>query len=339
MSKSLGNSPDPIELMNKYGADGVRTGMLFSSPAGNDLLFDEKLCEQGRNFSNKIWNAYRLVDGWEIDDSLACPNPVAIEWFESKFNQALTEVEDHFSKFRISDALMTSYKLVWNDFCSLFLEMVKPEYGKPIDKESYNKTIHYFKKVVKLLHPFMPFLTEEIWQAMNNRDNDYLIVAEWPSLGNIDEALLTAGDEAFEVISQIRNLRNSKQLSPKAALSLMIRSQDHNGLDKFASIITKMSNLTEITYVTDKPENASGFVIKGDEFFIPLSEEVDAEKEKEDLQKELEYAQGFFNSVNKKLSNDRFVNNAPEQVILNERKKLADAEAKIKALEEQLSNL
>ena len=338
MSKSLGNSPDPIELMNKYGADGVRTGMLFSSPAGNDLLFDEKLCEQGRNFSNKVWNAFRLVKGWQVDENLVSDNEIALKWFESKFNAALVEVEDHFSKFRISDALMSTYKLVWNDFCSLYLEMVKPEFGQPIDKKTYDQTTRFFEDVVKLLHPFMPFISEEIWQSFEDRKTeDYLIVSAWPKVKTTDDALLKEGELAFEIISQIRNLRNAKQLSPKTKLALQIRSKSAKSFDNFLSIISKMSNLSDISFVADKPENASGFVIKGDEFFVPLAGEVDAEKEKELMQKELEYARGFFNSVTKKLSNERFVNNAPEQVIANERKKLADAEAKIKALEEQLA--
>lgn len=339
MSKSLGNSPDPIELMNKYGADGVRTGMLFSSPAGNDLLFDEKLCEQGRNFSNKIWNAFRLVDGWEIDESLDNPNQVAIDWFESKFNKAFEEVEDHFSKFRISDALMTSYKLVWNDFCSLYLEMVKPAFGKPIDRESFEKTKEFFEKVLKLLHPFMPFLTEELWHAMSKREQEYLIVAPWPTGGTIDQEILKAGEEAFEIISQIRNIRSSKQISPKTALELQVRAKHRERLELFKDVVIKMSNCSAFDFVDEKPANATGFVIKGDEFFVPLSDEVDANKEKEKLLKELEYAKGFKNSVSKKLSNERFVSNAPEQVVINERKKLADAEAKIKALEEQLAGL
>ena len=339
MSKSLGNSPDPIDLMNIYGADGVRTGMLFSSPAGNDLLFDEKLCLQGRNFSNKIWNAFRLVDGWEIDENIESPNKVAIDWFESKFNKAFEEVEDHFSKFRISDALMTSYKLVWNDFCSQYLEMVKPVYGKPIDRESFERTKEFFEKVLKLLHPFMPFLTEELWHTISKRDDEYLIVAPWPTGGSYNEEILKVGEEAFEIITQIRNLRNGKQISPKTALALLVKSTNEEGLKLFSEVVIKMSNLSEFSFVDEKPSNATGFVIKGDEFFIPLNDEVDSEKEKENLQKELEYTRGFLNSVSKKLSNERFVNHAPEQVVANEKKKLADAEAKIKALEEQLAQL
>ena len=280
MSKSLGNSPDPIELMKKYGADGVRTGMLFSSPAGNDLLFDEKLCEQGRNFSNKIWNAFRLVDGWQIDETLACPNDVAIEWFDAKFNKALAEVEDHFSKFRISDALMTSYKLVWNDFCSQYLEMVKPVFGKPIDRASFDRTRGFFEEVLKLLHPFMPFLTEELWHSISKRDEEYLIVTPWPEGGQVNNEILKLGDEAFEIISQIRNVRNSKQISPKTSLELQVKTKDEDGLEKFAEVITKMSNLSALNFINEKPANATGFVIKGDEFFIPLEDAVDSEVEK-----------------------------------------------------------
>jgi valyl-tRNA synthetase len=337
MSKSLGNSPDPIELMNKYGADGVRTGMLFSSPAGNDLLFDEKLCEQGRNFSNKIWNAFRLVDGWEVDDTVESKNDVAVKWFEAKFNAGMAEVEDHFSKFRISDALMTTYRLVWNDFCSLYLEMVKPEFGKPIDKQTYDQTRNFFEDVVKLLHPFMPFISEEIWHAFKDREKeDYLIIASWPEGGNVEKDILSEGELAFEIVTQIRNLRNSKEISPKVQLVLQIKTKALDKFSRFAELIKKMANLSDLNYVEEKPEGTGGFVIKGDEFFIPLSGEVDVEKEKAKLQAELDYTKGFLNSINKKLSNERFVNNAPEQVVAIERQKLADAQAKIKALEEQL---
>jgi len=340
MSKSLGNSPDPIELMKKYGADGVRTGMLFSSPAGNDLLFDEKLCEQGRNFSNKIWNAYRLVAGWEVDEKLAPANKIATDWFDSKFNKALAEVEDHFSKFRISAALMSIYKLVWDDFCSLYLEMVKPEFGKPIDRLTLNQTRQFFEEVVKLLHPFMPFISEEIWQSFEDREKeDYLIVAAWPRVKKIDNDILSDGGLAFEIISQIRNIRNANQLSPKTKLALEIRTKSAEKFNSFMDIIIKISNLSEMKFVEEKPANTSGFVIKGDEFFVPLENEVDPEKEKADLQKELDYTKGFLISINKKLGNERFVNNAPEQVIAIERKKLADAEAKIAVIEEQLVGL
>ncbi|MEN8248949.1 MAG: valine--tRNA ligase [Bacteroidota bacterium] len=340
MSKSLGNSPDALKLIDDYGADGVRVGMLLSAAAGNDLLFDEKLCEQGRNFSNKIWNAFRLVDGWQVDDSLESSNKVAVDWFGSKYNAALAEIEDHFTKFRISDALMTTYKLVWNDFCSQYLEMVKPEFGKPIDKATYEITRDYFEKVLKILHPFMPFISEEIWHAFKNRaKEDYLIIASWPETGESDPSILEEADLALEIIRQIRNLRNDKQISPKTALALQIRTKSQGKFERFIPIVQKISNLSGIEMVSEKPTNAGGFVIKGDEFFIPFEEEVDVEKEKEKLQKELDYTQGFFNSVQKKLSNEKFVNNAPEQVVANERKKMADAESKIRALEEQLAAL
>jgi valyl-tRNA synthetase len=337
MSKSLGNSPDPIKLMKKYGADGVRTGMLFSSPAGNDLLFDVKLCEQGWNFSNKVWNAFRLVQGWELDETATYENDIAVRWFQARFNTALAEIEDHFTKFRISDALMTTYKLVWNDFCSLYLEMVKPVFGEPIDKVTFDHAKEFFEQVVKILHPFMPFISEEIWHNFEDRDKEnYLIIAAWPKAEEADQTLLKEGELAFEVVTQIRNIRNAKLLSPKVKLDLQVRTKSPAKFDNFSSIISKMSNLGDFSFVEQKPDNASGFVIKGDEFFVPLEEEVDSEKEKEMLQKELDYTRGFLNSVSKKLSNERFVNNAPEQVIANERKKMADAEAKITALEEQL---
>ena len=338
MSKSLGNSPDPIDLMGKYGADGVRTGMLFSSPAGNDLLFDEKLCEQGRNFSNKIWNAFRLVHGWEIDNSLdGKQNQVSLNWFEARFNAAIAEIEDHFSKFRISDALMTTYKLVWNDFCSWYLEMVKPAFGEPIDTHTHAVTVQYFEKVVKVLHPFMPFISEEIWHRLAERkENESLMVAEWPVLGSSDTILLDKAEAAFEVIAQVRNLRNTKQISPKETLTLNYKSEAPLDFIGFEEVVGKLANLSELVAVDAKPDTAFGFVIKGHEYFVPVQGGVDVEKEREALLKELDYTKGFMTSVSKKLSNDRFVNNAPEQVVANERRKLADAESKIKALEEQL---
>jgi len=339
MSKSLGNSPDPIELMGIYGADGVRTGMLFSSPAGNDLPFDEKLCEQGRNFSNKIWNAFRLLDGWEIDESLeAAHNNVAVDWFESKYNAALIEIEDHFNKFRISDALMTTYKLVWNDFCSWYLEMVKPEFGQPIDKATYEATSNFFEKVLKVLHPFMPFISEEIWHLLADRkENESIMVADWPTVGGSDSALLVNADNAFEVITQVRNLRNSKGISPKEPFDLLYKTDTELAFEGYEMVVRKLANIEALSSTKTKPDSAFSFVIKGSEYFVPVIGGVDVEKEKEALKKELDYSKGFIVSVNKKLSNERFVNNAPAQVITNERNKLADAEAKVKALEEQLT--
>jgi valyl-tRNA synthetase len=340
MSKSLGNSPDPLELMEKYGADGVRTGMLFSSAAGNDLLFDEKLCEQGRNFSNKIWNAFRLVKGWETS-SHAQPeeNKIAIEWFDSKLNQTLAELEDHFSKFRISDALHTLYKLTWDDFCAWYLEIIKPEFGKPIDETTYNKTISFFESILKLLHPFMPFISEELWHELKERKmEDCIMISEWPKAKTFDQKILNQSETAFELVTQVRNVRNAKGISPKESLPLATKKGANNFSD-FNSVIKKLANLKELSFVEDKIANATSFMVGTQEFYIPLEGKVDAEKEKQELQKELEYNQGFLASVMKKLSNEKFVNGAPPQVIELEKKKKADAEMKIKALEERLNSL
>ncbi|MBV6646254.1 MAG: valine--tRNA ligase [Cyclobacteriaceae bacterium] len=340
MSKSLGNSPDPLDLIRDFGADGVRTGMLFSSPAGNDLLFDEKLVEQGRNFANKIWNAFRLIKGWEVAES---PQPdvnqLAGVWFESRLNQALTELEDHFSKFRISDALMTWYKLIWNDFCSWYLEWVKPTYGKPIDRVTYEKTIDLLQELMKVLHPFMPFLTEEIWQNIEERFmEESLIITQWPGAGSFDRTVLEDVDLLFEITSQIRNIRNSKQLSPKEPLPLHINVQT----GKFANLessIQKLANITSIIYTQEKPDQCYSFVVRSSEFYLVSTGSVDTKAEKANLEKELDYTKGFLKVVDKKLSNERFVNGAPPQVVDTERKKKADAEAKIKTLEESLAKL
>ena len=341
MSKSLGNSPDPIELIKEYGADGVRTGMLFSSPAGNDLPFDVKLCEQGRNFANKIWNAFRLVKNWEVDENLdGAQNAAPIAWFQARFDQTLVEVEDHFSKFRISDALMSIYKLIWNDFCSWYLEMIKPEYQKPIDPKTLESTINFFEKLMKMLHPFMPFISEELWHELKERDSkDCIIVAEWPKAGKYDEKILTSAEQAFEIITNIRNIRNSKQISPKDLLTLKIKSENFSQFNTFTPVILKLANLEAIESTDKKEDNAASFVLKGDEFFIPLAGSIDLDKEREELQKELEYTRGFLTSVDKKLSNERFVNSAPPQVVEMEKKKKADAEAKLKVLEESLAKM
>lgn len=340
MSKSLGNSPDPLKLIEKYGADGIRTGMLFSSPAGNDLLFDEKLCEQGRNFANKIWNAFRLIKGWDMDTQLQAQNQTALAWFDARFNQTLAEIESHFKNFRISDALMATYKLVWDDFCSQYLEMIKPPYGQPIDQETYDRTIGYFEKVMKILHPFMPFITEEIWHEIRERDaKDCIIVASWPEKSTFDQNLLDQAALSFDVISNIRNIRNNKQIPQKKTLKLLVKTGDKAVLDGFSGIIKKLANISEIEFTQENIDNALNFVIKGNEFFIPMEGQINVEKEIEQLEGELNYTKGFLVSVNKKLGNDRFVNNAPEQVVINEKKKKADAEAKIKALEETLAAL
>lgn len=341
MSKSLGNSPDPLELIEKYGADGVRTGMLFSSPAGNDLLFDEKLCEQGRNFSNKIWNAFRLVKGWETKDApLPEENKIAMAWFESRLNQSMVELQDHFSKFRISDALLASYKLVWDDFCSWYLEMIKPPFGEAIDTATYEKTVSFFESILKLLHPFMPFITEELWHELDGKkESDCIIVASFPLPTNFDTNIIEQGAFAFEVITQIRNVRNTKGISPKAAISLTVSEAGKLKVSPFASVIKKLSNVTEITFGNTKAGNGAMFIVQSIEFFIPIEGKIDVEKECEAVQKELEYTKGFLNTVMKKLGNEKFVAGAPEKVLEAERKKKADADSKIKLLEENLRTL
>ena len=352
MSKSLGNSPDALELIKEYGADGVRTGMLFSSPAGNDLLFDEKLCEQGRNFANKIWNALRLIKSWEIDTNLTAENNrMAIAWFEARFNQSFITLEDHFSKFRISDALHTLYNLIWNDFCSAYLEMVKPAYQQPLDQVTYDNTIGFFEKLMKVLHPFMPFITEEIWHQLRDRNGeDYLIIAPWPQADNApnrqetDNEVLGAGNMALEVVSNIRNVRNTKQIPDKKPLNLLVKTDAPDVYALFGSVIKKLANVESIDITREKPADAASFIVNAlrgepDELYVPLAGTIDVEAEKDRLQKELEYNQGFLNAVNKKLSNERFVQNAPDQVVALEKKKQADAESKIKSLEEQLAGL
>jgi len=340
MSKSLGNSPDALELITRYGADGVRTGMLFSSAAGNDLLFDEKLCEQGRNFANKIWNAFRLVKGWEIA-TLTQPeeNKIAIEWFESKLNQTLTGLEDHFKKFRISDALHTLYKLTWDDFCAWYLEMIKPEFGKPIDEVTYHKTVSFFESVLKLLHPFMPFITEELWHELTQRNReDCIIVAEWPAAKAFDRKIIDQSEVAFEIITQVRNVRNAKGISPKESLPLFA-TKGLNEFKDFITVIQKLANLTSLNFENEKVANATSFLVGTQEFSIPLEGKVDTAKEKEEILKEIEYNEGFLASVMKKLSNEKFVSGAPPQVIEMEKKKKADAEMKIESLKERLVSI
>jgi len=339
MSKSLGNSPDPIELMKKYGADGVRVGMLFCSPAGNDLPFDEGLCEQGRNFSNKIWNAFRLVKGWEVADiDQPESSKIAIDWFNSKLSETIESINDNYDKFRISEVLMSLYKLVWDDFCSSYLEMIKPAYQKPVDKATLETTLGYFEELLKLLHPFMPFISEEIWSLISERESkeDRLIVSPWPKVNAIDANVLANEKIAAEVISGIRTIRKEKNIANKDQVELFVKLNEDT--DKsFDSVITKLGNLSALQYVGAKVEGALSFRVKSNEYYIPLAGAVNIEEEIATLRQELKYTQGFLNSVMKKLSNERFVNNAPGQVITNERKKQSDAEAKIKTIEEQLA--
>ncbi|WP_353722415.1 valine--tRNA ligase [Dyadobacter sp. 676] len=341
MSKSLGNSPDPIELIDKYGADSIRTGMLFSSQAGNDLPFDEKLIEQGRNFGNKIWNAFRLVKGWNVTTEIEAPagSRLAVQWFESKLNQTLAEVQDHFSKFRISDALSSIYKLIWDDFCAQYLEMIKPGFEQPIDLLTYDSTLDFFDRQMRLLHPFMPFITEEIWQNIIERsENDSICIAHFPQARNFDQALLNDFDILFELVSSIRNLRNAKGISPKTALPLAIRSEANGRYNTLTPLIEKLANVEGIRYVTGEAEGTS-FRVKSDEFFVNLADELDVEAERENLLRELEYTRGFLDSVMKKLSNERFVANAKGDIVEKERQKQADAEAKIATLTEALARL
>ncbi|MBX2970202.1 MAG: valine--tRNA ligase [Cyclobacteriaceae bacterium] len=341
MSKSLGNSPDPLDLIANFGADAVRTGMLFSSPAGNDLLYDEKLVEQGRNFANKIWNAFRLVKGWTVsDEPTPAENKIAIEWFEARVNQGLTELNDHFEKFRMSDALMTIYKLIWDDFCSWYLEMVKPEFGKPIDQTTYTNTVSFFETLLKALHPFMPFITEELWHELKDRDTqDCILVASWPKVQSFNISIIEKSGIAQEIITQVRNARSSKGLSPKEPLKLNMDPGVDAGLKNFQPVIEKLGNLSEVRITKDKEGSGTSFLVGSLEFFIPFDTAIDPEKEKASLLKDLEYQRGFLNSVSKKLENERFVNSAPAHVLEMERKKKADAEAKIKALEESLARL
>ncbi|MBX2962429.1 MAG: valine--tRNA ligase [Cyclobacteriaceae bacterium] len=340
MSKSLGNSPDPLDLIANYGADAVRTGMLFSSPAGNDLLYDEKLVEQGRNFTNKIWNAFRLVNGWQTEvQEQPIENQVAVEWFTNKLHASLHELNDHFNKFRISDALMTIYKLIWDDFCSWYLEMVKPEFGNPIDLKTYEQTVSFFETLLKALHPFMPFITEELWQALKERETQTcIIVASWPSPAEAQTSILNESAFAFEIITEIRNTRNAKNISPKEKFKLVVKGEGSTLLPTFWPIVTKLSNLSGVEF-TRQDEEGAGFIVRTTEFFIPLNGSIDVEKERESILKELEYQKGFLNTVNRKLENEKFVNSAPAQVVEAERKKKADAESKIKTLEESLKRL
>ncbi|MCZ4244814.1 valine--tRNA ligase [Pedobacter punctiformis] len=342
MSKSLGNSPDPIELIEKYGADGVRVGMLMSSPAGNDLMFDESHCEQGRNFASKIWNAFRLVKGWEINENLENPNAQAISWFENRFNEALVEIEDNFKQYRLSEALMITYKLVWDDFCAWYLEMVKPAYQQPIDAATYQATVSFFENILKLLHPYMPFLTEELWhdEVFGERSEmDCCIVAEYPKGGSFDHILLKDAEVIKTVVAEIRNIRNQKQISPKEALPLNLKV--NSGLDykKWLNIIFKLANVSEAEFVNDKIPGATAFMAGKDEFFIVLADTIDVDAERIRLKADLGYLQGFLKSVDAKLSNERFVQNAKPEIIANERNKKADAEAKIKIIEESLALL
>ncbi|MDX2195559.1 MAG: valine--tRNA ligase [Cytophagales bacterium] len=344
MSKSLGNSPDPIELIEKYSADGVRFGMLLSSPAGNDLLFDEKYCEQGRNFANKIWNAYRLIKSWEVINSEPTDiDTKTIQWFTSKYNHALKNIEDNYEKYRISEVLKNIYTLVWDYFCSWYLEMVKPDFGKPVSIRTYNDTIVLFENLLKILHPVMPFITEEIWHGLSNRTTaEAIVVSQYPVAQDYDDNILIQCDKVFALVTEVRNLRSSKGVSPKEVLELEYYTMKDDilqpALITYENIIKKLCNLSYINQKTDKLP-ASNFVMGGIEFFVPLGNHTDLAKEKETLLKELEYTKGFLVSVNAKLANEKFAAHAKPEVIENENKKKADAIAKIESIEKTLSNM
>ena len=344
MSKSLGNSPDALKLIEDYGADGVRVGLLLSSAAGNDLMFDEALCQQGKQFANKIWNAFRLVKGWEIDENLKqeSTSSLGLSWYTFRFQQVLAEIEDHFSKYRLSDALMAIYKLIYDDFCGWLLEIVKPEYQQPIDQKTYDAVLKAFENNLKVLHPFMPFLTEEIWQTISERTpEEALIISEYPKNrenGVDDVNLINQFDFAKEVISGIRTIRKEKSISFKDPIILNVRNNENvdTTLDQ---IIKKLTNVSEINYNKFEVEGAA-FRVKSNEYFVPISsEEIDVEAEIEKLTAELKRAEGFLFGISKKLSNERFVSNAPEQVIALERKKEADTLAKIETIKHRLSSL
>jgi valyl-tRNA synthetase len=341
MSKSLGNSPEPLELIKKFGADGVRVGLLLSASAGNDIMFDEELCNQGKGFTNKIWNAFKLIKGWEVSDSIPQPesSKVAIEWYEAKLQQTLIEIEDNFEKYRISDALMAIYKLVWDDFCSWFLEMIKPAYQQPIDSLTLAKAIEMLENNMKLLHPFMPFLTEEIWQLLAERTPaEALIVSTWPEIKPFNAQLIADFENTIEVISGIRTIRKDKNIPFKDSIDLKVVNSDKSST-YFDAVVTKLGNITSFEYVSDKVDGALSFRVKSNEYFIPITGNIDVAAEIEKLTAELIYTQGFLKSVQNKLSNEKFVAGAPEKVLANERQKESDALAKIATIEQSLVGL
>ena len=340
MSKSLGNSPDPLELIDKYGADGVRMGMMLSAPAGNDILFDDALCEQGRNFNNKIWNAFRLIKGWEVNAEVPVPeaSELAIRWFEAKQNEVAAEVADLFSKYRLSEALMAVYKLFWDEFSSWYLEMIKPAYGQPINRKVYEATIGFFDNLLHLLHPFMPFITEELWQHLCDRtDGESLMVSPLSMSALVDEDIIREFETVKEVISNIRSIRLQKNIAQKEALELQVIGE--NPVAAFNAVITKMCNLSSINIVENKADGAASFMVGTTEYAVPLGNMIDVEAEIARMEAELKHKEGFLQGVLKKLGNEKFVNNAPAAVLEMERKKQADAESIIKSLKESIAAL
>lgn len=338
MSKSLGNSPDLFETFEKYSADGVRLGVLLCAPAGNDLLYKHELSEQGRNFANKVWNALRLVDGWVVDEDLKQPELLpAIQWFDAKLRSSIAKVNESYSKYRLSEAAMELYKLVWDDFCSWYLEMIKPGFEQPISREIYDATMNFFEEITVLLHPMMPFITEEVWQTVKKRkDGESIMTATWPSDEGQDKDLIAFGEKMQGLVSGIRNIRSSIGMSPKESVEVFIASKD-NGYDENAGLIKKLANISNLSYTTETVSGAKSFIIGTDEIFVPVA--IDVEKEKKEMQAELKRQKGFLIGVAKKLGNERFVANAPEAVVSSEKKKQADAEARIVILEKSLAEL
>ena len=335
MSKSLGNSPDLLKILDEYGADGVRAGVLFSSPAGNDLLFDEKQCAQGRNFCNKIWNALRLVKGWEVENN-GPDLGIAHAWYRAKLDQAVIQINNQFDQYRISEAMMTVYRLFWDDFCSWYLEMVKPNFGEAIASKDYEEVLVNFEDSLKLMHPFLPFVSEEVWHQLNIQDVD-LMISDWPCVNKLDNSLLERGETIKSLVSALRNVRVENKLKPKESLSLYIKTKDFVPYQDFELLIKKLAFVNQIEQVQEKIENARSFLISTDECFVPI--QINVAEEVERLQKEISYNKGFLVGVRKKLSNERFVSNAPEAVVQKEKQKQQDAEEKIKLLEESLSKL
>ena len=341
MSKSLGNSPDPIMLIEKYGADGVRMGMMLSAPAGNDILFDETLCEQGRNFNNKIWNAFRLVQGWQTADiEQPQASRIAVEWFDAKLKAVNTEMDEQFKSYCISEALMTVYRLFWDEFSSWYLEMIKPEYGKPIDKVTYDATLRFFNSLLKMLHPFMPFITEELWQHIYDRKDSESIMRDelkLPAPTKDEEQLIEDIEQVKAIVGGVRTVRNQKNIAPKVELELNVIGQ--NNYEAYNSVIRKMANLKTIEVVTEKPSDASGFMVGTDSFAVPVGDLIDVAAEIEKQEKELNHLEGFLAGIKKKLSNENFVSHAPAAIIERERKKQSDSEEKIAALKASLEEL
>jgi valyl-tRNA synthetase len=338
MSKSLGNSPDLFETFEKYSADGVRLGVLLCAPAGNDLLYKHDLSEQGRNFANKLWNAFRLIKGWEVDENAPVGElNVAVEWMDVKLQSAIAKINDAYEKYRLSEAAMEIYKLIWDDFCSWYLEMIKPGFGLPIASSLYQSTINFMEQLITLLHPMMPFITEEIWQNIRERkEGESISTTSWPTNTVLQQHEVEEGEKIQTLISEIRNLRSSLGISPKESLDLVVKSNS-SVYQKYAALVIKLANIKNYSFTTESVVNAKSFIISTDEFFVPVA--IDVEKEKEELEKELQRQEGFLLAVSKKLSNEKFVNNAPEDVVAIEKKKQSDAQQRIEMLTKALQQL